>query len=280
MPFVIFLTVVNVVYGAFIALVQTDFKYVIGFSSVSHMGMVSMGFATLNAVGMSGAALQMFSHGVMTALFFAVVGMVYDRTHTRQIPELGGLAKILPLPALAFIIGGFVSMGLPGFSGFWAEFQIFSGLWKAGTLTWQLPVPAAPGAPLFPQFLSMFAPLASWWTNALTPWWSTSFTAGWNAFFGWWPAMGSQTWWYPWIGVISVLGVLVTAAYVLRVVRNVFFGPLPKAEYAELPPINALDKFSIVFLSAILIVIGLFPTVIMNMISSGVQSVLTLLGGA
>jgi NADH-quinone oxidoreductase subunit M len=121
MPVMVFLTVVNVVYGAFIAMVQKDFKYVIGFSSVSHMGLVSMGFATLNKVGFVGASLQMFSHGVMTALFFAVVGMVYDRAHTRNIPDLGGFVKKMPWAAVAFIIGGFVSMGMPGFSGFVAE---------------------------------------------------------------------------------------------------------------------------------------------------------------
>ncbi|PKN93467.1 MAG: NADH-quinone oxidoreductase subunit M [Chloroflexi bacterium HGW-Chloroflexi-6] len=125
------LALVNVVYGAFIAMIQTDFKYIIGFSSVSHMGLVMLGFATLNREGMVGAGLQMFSHGVMTALFFAAVGMVYDRAHTRQLPELGGMAKPLPWVAIAFIVGGLVSMGMPGLSGFVAEFPIFMGVWKA-----------------------------------------------------------------------------------------------------------------------------------------------------
>ena len=112
------LATVNVVYGAFIAAVQTDFKYVIGFSSVSHMGLVMLGFATLTKEGLTGAGVQMFSHGVMTALFFAVVGMVYDRAHTREIPELGGFSKKMPWVAVAFTIGGLVSMGMPGLSGF------------------------------------------------------------------------------------------------------------------------------------------------------------------
>lgn len=127
---IIGLATINVVYGAFIAMVQKDFKYVIGFSSVSHMGLVMLGFATLTKEGLTGAGLQMFSHGVMTALFFAVVGMVYDRTHTRQIPELGGMAKKMPLVAIAFILGGLVSMGMPGLSGFVAEFPIFMGVWR------------------------------------------------------------------------------------------------------------------------------------------------------
>lgn len=131
MPWIIVLTLVNVVYGAYIAFVQTDFKYVIGFSSVSHMGLVLMGFATLSSDGLLGAGVQMFSHGIMTALFFAVVGMVYDQVHTREIPLLGGFRLVMPLVTIAFIIGGLVSMGMPGFSGFVAEFPIFMGVWDS-----------------------------------------------------------------------------------------------------------------------------------------------------
>jgi NADH-quinone oxidoreductase subunit M len=129
-PVILVLATINVIYGAFIASVQTDFKYVIGFSSVSHMGLVMLGFATLNLDGLTGAGLQMFSHGVMTALFFAVVGMVYDRAHTREIPKLGGFSHFMPLVTFAFIVGGLVSMGMPGLSGFVAEFPIFLGLWQ------------------------------------------------------------------------------------------------------------------------------------------------------
>jgi len=128
------LATVNIVYGAFIAMVQTDFKYVIGFSSVSHMGLVMLGFSTLNKEGLTGAGIQMFSHGVMTALFFAVVGMVYDRAHTREINELGGFSKKMPWVAIAFIVGGLVSMGMPGLSGFVAEFPIFMGVWKVAPI--------------------------------------------------------------------------------------------------------------------------------------------------
>ncbi len=121
---------VAVVYGAYIAFVQTDMKYMIGFSSVSHMGLVMLGISTLNETGLVGAGVQMFSHGVMTALFFAVTGMIYDRAHTRMIPELGGIAKVMPFATIGFIIGGLVSMGMPGFSGFVAEFPIFMGVWQ------------------------------------------------------------------------------------------------------------------------------------------------------
>ncbi len=131
LPWIVFLTLINVVYGAFIAFRQRDFKYVIGFSSVSHMGLVSMGVATMNTIGMTGAGLQMFSHGAMTALFFGCVGMVYDRAHTRDIPSLGGFVRKMPWVAVAFVVGGLTSMGMPGLSGFVAEFPIFQGLWAA-----------------------------------------------------------------------------------------------------------------------------------------------------
>ncbi len=121
---------IAVVYGAYIAFVQTDMKYMIGFSSVSHMGLVMLGISTLNQTGLTGAGVQMFSHGVMTALFFAITGMIYDRAHTRMIPELGGIAKVMPFATIGFIIGGLVSMGMPGFSGFVAEFPIFMGVWR------------------------------------------------------------------------------------------------------------------------------------------------------
>ncbi len=127
---IMFFAGVAVVYGAYIAFVQTDFKYMVGFSSVSHMGLVMLGFSTLNREGLLGSGMQMFSHGVMTALFFAVVGMIYDRAHTRQIPELGGMSKIMPFATVGFIIGGLVSMGMPLFSGFVAEFPIFLGVWR------------------------------------------------------------------------------------------------------------------------------------------------------
>ena len=127
------LAVIGIVYGALVALAQTDFKFVIGYSSVSHMGFVLLGLMTLNQIGMTGAVLQMFSHGVIAGLLFAIVGrIVYERTHTRQLAELEGmhLSKRLPFAAWAFVIAGMASMGLPGFSGFVAELQVLVGAWK------------------------------------------------------------------------------------------------------------------------------------------------------
>ena len=212
---IMILATINVVYGAFIALIQTDFKYVIGFSSVSHMGLVLIGFATLNREGLIGAGMQMFSHGVMTALFFSVVGMVYDRAHTRELSQLGGLFRKMPIAAVGFIIGGLVSMGMPGFSGFVAEFPIFMGVWQV----------------------------------------------------------------QPVVAVIAILGVLITAAYILLVVRRVFFGELPEA-LSNIGDVTLKDKISTILLAAIMIALGIFPSLMAPMISSGVDHILALLGGA
>jgi NADH-quinone oxidoreductase subunit M len=126
------LAIIGIVYGALVALAQTDFKFVIGYSSVSHMGFVLLGLMTLNQIGVTGAVLQMFSHGIIAGLLFAIVGrIVYDRTHTRQFAELETmhLSKRLPFAAWAFVIAGMASMGLPGFSGFVAEMQVLIGSW-------------------------------------------------------------------------------------------------------------------------------------------------------
>jgi NADH-quinone oxidoreductase subunit M len=128
------LAVIGIVYGAMVALVQKDFKFVIGYSSVSHMGFVLLGLVTINTIGLSGAVLQMFSHGIIAGLLFAVVGrMVYDRTHTRDLGILEGmnLNKVLPFAAITFVVAIFASMGMPGFSGFAAELQVLIGAWHA-----------------------------------------------------------------------------------------------------------------------------------------------------
>ena len=216
LPWMILLTLVNVVYGAYIAMVQTDFKYVIGFSSVSHMGLVAMGFATLNREGMIGAGVQMFSHGIMTALFFAVVGMIYDRAHTREIPRLGGFSRLMPVVAVAFVVGGLVSMGMPGFSGFIAEFPIFMGLWR----------------------------------------------------------------YQPWIAIVAVISIVITASYIIRITSQVFFGKMPDEFVGHFGDVTILDKVALVFLSGILIVLGVYPAIMVPLVASGVENILRLLGGA
>ena len=121
------LTGISVVYGAFSACVQTDLKYINAYSSVSHCGLVLFAILMLNTTAMTGAIMQMLSHGLMTALFFALIGMIYGRTHTRDIREMGGLMKIMPFLAVCYVIAGMASLGLPGLSGFVAEMTIFVG---------------------------------------------------------------------------------------------------------------------------------------------------------
>jgi NADH-quinone oxidoreductase subunit M len=159
----------------------------------------------------------MFSHGVMTALFFAITGMIYDRSHTRQIPELGGMAKIMPFATIGFIIGGLVSMGMPGFSGFVAEFPIFMGVWGR-------------------QWL---------------------------------------------VAVVASISIIITAAYIMRNIRQVFFSPMPeKLTEHHITDVTVLDKIAITTLCLFMIGIGIFPSMMVPMIEKGVENILRLLGGA
>ncbi|MDO5970114.1 NADH-quinone oxidoreductase subunit M [Flavivirga aquimarina] len=126
----IILSVIGVVYGAFSAIKQTDLKYINAYSSVSHLGLVLFALLMLNKTAWNGAILQSLSHGFMTALFFALIGMIYSRTHTRDITKLGGLLKVIPFISVIYVIAGLASLGLPGFSGFVAEMNIFVGAFQ------------------------------------------------------------------------------------------------------------------------------------------------------
>ena len=128
------LTTISVVYGAFSAVVQTDLKYINAYSSVSHCGLVLFALLMMTRVSATGAILQMLSHGLMTALFFALIGMIYGRTHTRDIREMGGMMRIMPFASVCYVIAGFASLGLPGFSGFVAEMTIFIGSFEHADL--------------------------------------------------------------------------------------------------------------------------------------------------
>ena len=130
MPGLMVLGVIGALYGAIAALTQRDFKLISGYSSVSHMGYVLMGIATMNAIGITGSVLQMFSHGVMTALVFLMIGALYDQAHTRDIKDFGGITKVMPMWAIFYTIAGLANVGLPGFSGFTAEFHIFVGTFE------------------------------------------------------------------------------------------------------------------------------------------------------
>jgi NADH-quinone oxidoreductase subunit M len=126
----IILTSISVVYGAFGAIAQKDLKYINAYSSVSHCGLVLFAVLMMNRTAMNGAILQMVSHGLMTALFFALIGMLYGRTHTRMINQMGGLMKVIPFLSVAYVIAGLASLGLPGLSGFVAEMTIFVGAFQ------------------------------------------------------------------------------------------------------------------------------------------------------
>jgi len=126
----IILTTISVIYGALGAVWQKDLKYINAYSSVSHCGLVLFAILMFNKTAMNGAIIQMISHGIMTALFFALIGMIYGRTHTRYINEMGGLMKVMPFLAVTYVIGGLASLGLPGFSGFVAEMTIFVGAFQ------------------------------------------------------------------------------------------------------------------------------------------------------
>lgn len=126
----IILTSISVVYGAFGAIVQKDLKYINAYSSVSHCGLVLFAVLMMNQTAMNGAVIQMISHGLMTALFFALIGMIYGRTHTRMIDQMGGLMKVIPFLSVAYVIAGLASLGLPGLSGFVAEMTIFVGAFQ------------------------------------------------------------------------------------------------------------------------------------------------------
>ncbi len=130
MPALMVLGVTGALYGAIAALTQRDFKLISGYSSVSHMGYVLMGLAAMNHIGITGAVLQMFSHGVMTALVFLMIGALYDQAHTRDIKDFGGIAKVMPWWVVFYSIAGLANIGLPGLSGFTAEFHIFVGTFE------------------------------------------------------------------------------------------------------------------------------------------------------
>ena len=167
MPGLMVLGVIGALYGATAALTQRDFKLISGYSSVSHMGYVIMGLATMNSIGVTGAVLQMFSHGVMTALVFLMIGALYDQAHTRDLKDFGGIAKVMPLWVVFYAIAGLANVGLPGFSGFTAEFHIFVGTFRTYPIFGALAILAAALAAAY--MLRMFAQV---FFGPLNPRWS------------------------------------------------------------------------------------------------------------
>jgi len=211
------IAVINILYGAVVAMGQRDLKYVIAYSSVSHMGVVMLGIAALNAQGLTGSVFQMFSHGIMTGLFFALVGLVYEKAHTRDFSKLGGLARRMPGIVVAFTIGGLASFGVPGTSGFIAEFWTFYGTWL-----WSIP-----------------------------------------------------------LAVLAIVGIVITAIYVLRMLQAVFLGDMdPHYEDEKTPDARTTEWVSPVVLSATLIVFGVLPGPMVRLINEGLIDLLAKVSGS
>ena len=216
LPVIAGLALLNIVYGAAIATAQRDAKFIIGYSSVSHMGLVLLGLAAGTQLALMGAVLQMFAHGIMTALFFSVVGrMVYERTHTRQLPELGGLGRVMPFAAVMFILAGLSSMGMPGLAGFWAEFSIFLGVWEK----------------------------------------------------------------YPLLAIIAAISIPITGAYILRAVWAVFYDEVKNPEFLKLPKLTWQEYGGAALLAAILVIVGVYPAILTELINQGVEPVARQLNG-
>ncbi len=204
LPWIAGLCTMNIIYGGLVAVAQKDLKFIIGYSSSSHMGYVLLGIAALTPLGLNGAVLLMFAHGVMTALAFAIVGHIYDQTHTRYLPELGGLAKHIPFIATCGVMAAMASSGLPGFANFVAEFLVIVGSWDR----------------------------------------------------------------YPVQAVCAVVGIAITAVYMLRLVRGTFFGPSnPVTSHAH-DAMSFFARLPYVVLIAALMFVGCWPRVFTRLIDS------------
>ncbi|MCC6903272.1 MAG: hypothetical protein IT377_30145, partial [Polyangiaceae bacterium] len=170
---------------------------------VSHMGIVMLGAATLTPNGWNGAIYQMFAHGIMTGLFFALVGLVYERAHSRHVPGMGGFAKTMPVVAVFFTLAGLSSLGLPGTAGFVAEMLVFIGAWQSAHWWWALP---------------------------------------------------------------GILGAFITAVYVLRAVRQIFWGPGPSEKFHDLSDATRTEWGAPIILGTCIVVFGCYPVIVLDFI--------------
>jgi NADH-quinone oxidoreductase subunit M len=207
---------VNIVYGALSAMAQTDLKYVIAYSSVSHMGVVLLGAATLTENGLNGSVFQMFAHGIMTGLFFALVGLVYEKAHSREIFRMGGFGRMMPGIATAFTIGGLSSLGLPATAGFVAEILTFLGAWQSAYSWWLLP---------------------------------------------------------------AVAGAFLTSVYVLRVAKQIFWGP-PSSDphFQDLPDARGPEWVALAILVFVLVLFGVAPGIAVGPVDSATVPLLARIG--
>ncbi|MBI4417856.1 MAG: NADH-quinone oxidoreductase subunit M, partial [Ignavibacteriales bacterium] len=197
---------INIVYGALCAMAQQDFKKLIAYSSISHMGVVLLGMAALNTQGMVGAVFQMFNHGTITAMLFLIVGVIYDRAHTRDLDAFGGLALTMPKYTGIMMVAFFAALGLPGLSGFVSEAFSFLGAFQTHRI----------------------------------------------------------------ITIASTLGIVLTAAYMLWTIQRVFLGK-PNDKWAGLPDINGREMFTLVPLGIIVIVLGIYPSLLLDLLTTSLN---------
>lgn len=212
-PLIAVLAIGNVVYAAFICLSQRDLKYIVGYSSVSHMGYVLIGITALNVISINGAIMMMFAHGVMAALFFSMIGNLYEKSHTRSVDDFGGLAHQMPRLATGFMLAGLASLGLPGTVNFIGEFTIFVGAFSV----------------------------------------------------------------YKVVSIIAITGIILTAVYILRTLGGVLYGPR-KEEWDHLQDLKGPELVPLFVLGAAILIGGIFPFTIMDLISSGVTELIAHVG--
>ena len=215
---IVLLATIAIIYGAFATMMQTDLKYINAYSSVSHCGFVLLGIGMLTQTAIIGAVMQMVSHGLMTALFFAAIGMIYSRTHTRMVSQLGGVMKIMPFISTVFVLAGLCSLGLPGFSGFVAEMTVFMGSWQRAETFYRIAT------------------------------------------------------------VLACASIVVTAVYILRAVGSAIMGALVNKEFLTLSDANWNEKLAAVVLLAGIIMIGVAPFWLNELIHPGAEAIMQSLG--
>lgn len=209
------LGMINIVYGAFCALAQKDFKKLVAYSSISHMGYVLLGMAALSYAGVQGAVLQMFNHGVSSAMMFLLVGVIYDRAHHRDLTRFGGMATQMPWYFGLAVVGFFASLGLPGLNGFISEVLCFLGAFDSET-----------------SLVSLGAEQGG---------------------------IGAR-----WIVYVSLLGIVLTAAYILWTIQRVFLGQVSDESYKKFPDVSFRELFALVPLAILCIVLGVYPKILLD----------------
>jgi NADH-quinone oxidoreductase subunit M len=212
------LGLIGIIYGALVSMAQKDLKKLVAYSSVSHMGYCMLGMAAITTVGISGCLFQMFSHGVITGALFLLVGVIYDRAHTREIAAFGGLGVKLPVFTGIFVLFGMASLGLPGMSGFVSEFMVFVG-----------------------SFQSIFVS--------------------------------------KWIVIVAILGVVLTAVYILRMVQRMFLGQF-NTRWEGLTEINGREIFTVFPLALFTLLIGVYPRALNVFLKDTVDNLVKLILGS